>query len=135
MPAPRSDESRVYNLALGQVIRALREQQQLSQSELASICGLTQSTFSRIEAGSSLPDPQTYRRLAERLGYTGDQLNALVQNVMGYAQKGALGMFGKPKKKDTPWWQDPFSLGALALGGLIAAAIAVVLSKEKDTES
>ena len=46
-------------------IRSLRIQRNLSQSELASRMGVTQSTIARLEGGQGIPTAKTLLRLAE----------------------------------------------------------------------
>ncbi len=54
--------------AIGAKIRRLREEQALTQAELAEMTGLTAIHVGRIERGLSYPHPRTRRRLAEALG-------------------------------------------------------------------
>ena len=55
-----------YDIAL-QVV-ALREQQGLTQAELARRCGVDQGDISRIERGSTSPTARTLQRIADALG-------------------------------------------------------------------
>jgi ribosome-binding protein aMBF1 (putative translation factor) len=55
---------------LGERVRALREKAGLSQRELASRMGATQSAVARLEAGGAEPTLPTLRRLAGALGRT-----------------------------------------------------------------
>jgi ribosome-binding protein aMBF1 (putative translation factor) len=55
---------------LGERVRALREEAGLSQRELASRMGTTQSAIARLEAGGAEPTLPTLRRLAGALGRT-----------------------------------------------------------------
>lgn len=48
----------------GHYISQLRESKGMSQRKLADMAGLTNSTISRIEAGSVKPDPLTLEKLA-----------------------------------------------------------------------
>ena len=50
------------NLKLNRVLRGL------SQEELASACGLTQSTYSRIERELRQPKPREVRAISDALG-------------------------------------------------------------------
>ncbi len=54
--------------AIGAKIRRLREEQALTQAELAEMTGITAIHVGRIERGLSYPHPRTRRRLAEALG-------------------------------------------------------------------
>ncbi len=55
---------------LGERVRALREEAGLSQRELATRMGTTQSAIARLEAGGAEPTLPTLRRLAAGLGRT-----------------------------------------------------------------
>lgn len=136
MPAPRSEGSKVYNVALGQVIRVLRESKKITQKDFAEVCGLTTSTLSRIEAGVSMPGFQASQVIAQELGYTTDQLKDLVERVMMCARDGSAAMFQPdPKEGEGPWWSEPVNvIGLVALGALIASAVAIVLANEKQKQ-
>jgi transcriptional regulator with XRE-family HTH domain len=53
---------------LGAKVRRLREEQALTQVELANRAEITAIHLGRIERGGSYPHPRTRRRLAESLG-------------------------------------------------------------------
>ena len=54
--------------AVGQAIRRIREEQRLSQAELADRARLTQATISRIESGARRGDIETLALIAAGLG-------------------------------------------------------------------
>jgi transcriptional regulator with XRE-family HTH domain len=54
--------------ALGAKIRRLREEQALTQVELAKMAEITAIHIGRIERGMSYHHPRTRRRIAEALG-------------------------------------------------------------------
>ena len=56
------------DLSFGQYITWLRNEKSMSQRKLAESAGVTNSTVSRIEAGSVNPDPVTLSKLALALG-------------------------------------------------------------------
>jgi transcriptional regulator with XRE-family HTH domain len=49
-------------------LRPLRERQALTQRELATLAGVTQSTIQRLETGLQEARPSTIRKLARALG-------------------------------------------------------------------
>jgi transcriptional regulator with XRE-family HTH domain len=49
-------------------LRPLRERQALTQRELATLAGVTQSTVQRLETGLQEARPSTIRKLARALG-------------------------------------------------------------------
>jgi ribosome-binding protein aMBF1 (putative translation factor) len=57
-------------IRLAHEIHALREQRGLSQSELATRVGTTQSAIARLESGSISPSLKTLQRVANALGVT-----------------------------------------------------------------
>jgi len=69
-----SDVSSVKNLGFAERLRELRKQKELSQTQLGAIIGIHYTHVGRYERGSSLPNSDTLRRLAEALGVTGDYL-------------------------------------------------------------
>ena len=58
-----------YELAyeLGRAVRALREQRDWSQAQLAAAAGMTQSAVARFEAGGTVPSLRVLDRLAQAL--------------------------------------------------------------------
>lgn len=52
---------------LGKKIKALREEQNLSQQELASLCDFEKSNMSRIEAGNTNPTVFTLYKISSAL--------------------------------------------------------------------
>ena len=53
---------------MGAKVRRLREEQALTQAELADMAGITAIHLGRIERGMSFPHPRTRRRIGEALG-------------------------------------------------------------------
>ena len=52
---------------LGRAVRALREQRDWSQAQLAAAAGMTQSAVARFEAGGTVPSLRVLDRLAQAL--------------------------------------------------------------------
>ncbi|MDB4923031.1 helix-turn-helix transcriptional regulator [Mucilaginibacter sp.] len=50
---------------IGTAIKYLRKQKELSQTELAELCGLTQTALSQIENGSRRPNTDTMKKLTD----------------------------------------------------------------------
>lgn len=63
--------------ALGEAVRLVRTSEGMSQSDLASLTGLTQATLSRYESGSREPANETLDQLATQLGVTTGVLRPL----------------------------------------------------------
>ncbi len=53
---------------VGARLRQLREKRLLSQRDLATLAGVSQTTIVNIEGGRTRPHPSTLRRLAVALG-------------------------------------------------------------------
>ena len=52
----------------GEKLKYLRQQEMLSQRDLAQAVGSTQATISALEVGSRAAQPRTVRKLADALG-------------------------------------------------------------------
>ena len=52
---------------LGNVIKNIRKQKGLTQSEFASLCGITQTYLSQIETNSKEPNLSTLKSIGEKL--------------------------------------------------------------------
>lgn len=57
-----------FQIALGKRIRQLREEKNISQTELGNLCDIERSNMSRIESGNTNPSSYLLYLLAERLG-------------------------------------------------------------------
>ena len=55
-------------------LKSIRIRKELTQSELASKCGVTQQAVSQYESGYREPDLETLKKLASSLGCTVDEL-------------------------------------------------------------
>jgi transcriptional regulator with XRE-family HTH domain len=71
------------NPALGRAIRALREDQALTQEDLAYQAGITPGSLSRVETALSNPTFTTVERIAEALGVSLEELGAAVERAEG----------------------------------------------------
>jgi transcriptional regulator with XRE-family HTH domain len=52
---------------LGSVIKKIRKQKELTQSEFASLCGITQTYLSQIEGNLKEPNLSTLKTISEKL--------------------------------------------------------------------
>ncbi len=59
---------------VGDKVKRLRDEQALTQGELADKAGLTVAALSRIERNNAEPRPTTRRKLAEALGVDPSEL-------------------------------------------------------------
>ncbi len=50
---------------IGNAVKELRKRRSLNQRELASACGLTQTSLSQIESGLKRPNPGTMKKLCD----------------------------------------------------------------------
>ncbi len=69
-------------ILFGQYLVQLREEKSISQRKLAELAGVTNSTISRIEAGSVKPDHATLEKLATAL----DVEKSLLLTKCGYSE-------------------------------------------------
>lgn len=74
----------------GTVIRQIREEQNLSQSEAARISGLSQSVWSRLEDGTSWPRKRTITLLCRALNVSAQDfflnLATHIQGIEGWRE-------------------------------------------------
>jgi transcriptional regulator with XRE-family HTH domain len=59
---------------IGKMIKALRESEGLTQSELAKRAGLTQAAISQFEEGKRVPSTRAIQKIADGLGVSLDTL-------------------------------------------------------------
>lgn len=86
----------------GTRLRRLREQRKLTQSELARLCDLGESTISFYESGKREPSYKILLNLAERLNTTPNYL-----------------LTGKDEKDNSPWWEKDTPPTAIELENFI----------------
>ena len=69
-----SDVFTARNQGFADRLRELRKQKELSQTELGERIGIHYTHVGRYERGTSMPNSETLKRIAETLGVTGDYL-------------------------------------------------------------
>lgn len=122
-------EEDAYAVVLGKVIAYLRQKQGWTQGQLAEKVGFQQSTISRIENGSLMPDAFTFRRLAEVFGMTSEQLQQRVEAAYARTRETAQGATHLTPS-ETPWWQVALGVaGLVGLAGLAVFAVAAIFSE------
>lgn len=70
MPKPASTDPRMHarRVAIGRHLRELREQRNLSQSDLAEAAGLERKAVQRIETAAVIPSLERLLEIADALG-------------------------------------------------------------------
>lgn len=63
-----------FQIALGKRIKQLREEKNISQTELGNLCEIERSNMNRIEAGNTNPSSYLLYLLAEKLGVESSEL-------------------------------------------------------------
>lgn len=69
--------SSIYYINIGQTIKELRKEKNLSQTELAALLFTSQDTVSLWECGKSLPDIMAIIRMTQIFGVTSDYILGL----------------------------------------------------------
>lgn len=57
-----------FQIAIGNRIRQLREEKNISQTELGNLCDIERSNMNRIESGNTNPTAFTLYKIAQNLG-------------------------------------------------------------------
>jgi transcriptional regulator with XRE-family HTH domain len=103
-----------YPALVGQVIAHVRETRGIKQGEFASAIGLSQSAYSRLEAGESVLNISQLRNVAVHLGMQPSELLMMVDNYENVLRLQGVDVISE--KKDYS--------AAVAVGlGLLAAAL------------
>ncbi|MNN50612.1 HTH-type transcriptional regulator ImmR [compost metagenome] len=83
---------------LGDRIKTLREQKNLTQKDLAAKAGLTVVQLSRYETNDRKPDPESLRRIVDALDTNGDYLLGRIQDSSPSQDKATnLSFYGGPE--------------------------------------
>lgn len=67
-------DKKSFQILLGKRIKQLREQKNISQTELGNLCDIERSNMNRIEAGNTNPSSYLLYMIAEKLGVEVNQL-------------------------------------------------------------
>lgn len=121
----------VHAVVLGQVIAALRKRAGVGQQTFSQSVGVSQATLSRIERGQAVPDHFVFTRMADALGMTPAELEAVVQHALANTRDAAAGAT-RQQPNAIDWDQILKIAGLVGLLGLAAFAVATVLSEEVD---
>jgi transcriptional regulator with XRE-family HTH domain len=131
MPQDPVDEAHAYSLALGLVVQRLRERRKWNQIDLARRIGTSQSTLSRVEAGTIRCGPLTFQRLAASFDLSGDQLHAQIEASLRKAEQAVQVI--SPNSEESSWLAAGVGIaGMFGLIGLIGYAVAAVLSDDDE---
>ncbi len=63
-----------FQIALGKRIRQLREEKNISQTELGNMCDIERSNMNRIEVGNTNPSSYLLYQIAEKLNIEASEL-------------------------------------------------------------
>ena len=66
--------------AIGKRIKLLRESKKISQQDIAGLCNIEKSNFSRLEAGGTNPTLYTLSKIAEHLNVSLKELVDIESN-------------------------------------------------------
>jgi len=113
----------VFALVLGTVVERLRRQRAMTQTALALKVGGSQAVISRIESGKMQPDALMYGKLATAFGMTVQGLDEQVKEAVTATKRAAQAVSERGTSAD----EVMATVGLLALGGLIAFAVAALL--------
>jgi ribosome-binding protein aMBF1 (putative translation factor) len=119
----RVQEAQVFALVLGTVVERLRRQRAMTQTVLALKIGASQAVISRIESGKMQPDALMYGKLATAFGMTVQGFDQQVKEAIDATKRAAKAVSERGTSAD----EMLGAVGALALGGLIAFAVAALL--------
>ena len=61
-------DKKQLQIAIGKRIKSIREEKNISQQDIAGLCNIEKSNFSRLEAGNTNPTIYTLSKIAEYLG-------------------------------------------------------------------
>lgn len=82
LDAPVSVEDQDQLRSRGEALRAARRQRNLTQSELAARCGVSERSIRELERGKVSPRPATLRALADGLGLRPGEIAALLRQFV-----------------------------------------------------
>lgn len=96
---------------IGQRIKELRESSHLSQADISKICGISQATIAKTEAGKTTPSIRLLLALADYFDISMDYLTCRTNQPQGklYECKPRLNVRGKDMKQFIEMCFDPSS--------------------------
>lgn len=114
-----------YPAIVGQVLTKLRKNNGIGQAEFAETIGVTQSTLSRIENGTSA-------FTVEQLGMAADELYITPAHILELADESVIDLQMQGIEIQNSRISEGLDKGIVILGAAtIAAVIALIVSKSK----
>lgn len=124
-----------YQAVLGRLIVQKRQEKQIDQSEMARHVGVSRSTWSRIEAGTSALTMDQLAKAAGKLDLSLGELMLQADDVVRELRRQDVDVLASRDQASTVKWGKAKAatvafLGGTVLGGIIAGIMSAVDSDE-----
>lgn len=124
-----------YQAVLGRLIVQKRQEKQIDQGEMARHVGVSRSTWSRIEAGSSALTMDQLAKAAGKLGLSLGELMLQADDVVRELRRQDVNVLDSRDQTSTAKWGKAKAatvafLGGAVLGGIVAGIMSAVDSDE-----
>lgn len=124
-----------YQAVLGRLIVQKRQEKQIDQGEMARHVGVSRSTWSRIEAGTSALTMDQLAKAADKLGLSLGELMLQADDVVRKLRRQDVNVLDSRDQTSAAKWGKAKAatvafLGGAVLGGIVAGIMSTIDSDE-----
>lgn len=125
-----SNDLTTYSAVLGVVLRNLRLESGIEQSDMAAKMGLSQASYSRLEGGKSSFTVDQMFQAANAIGISAEELNRRLNATIRQLETSGLGVVPQVRGNATQAKSENHDLGNYLVGAGLAAALIALLSRK-----
>ncbi|HEY9029770.1 MAG TPA: helix-turn-helix transcriptional regulator [Kangiella sp.] len=125
-----SNDLTTYSAVLGVVLRNLRLERGIEQSDMAEQMGLSQASYSRLEGGKSSFTVDQMFQAANAIGIGAEELNQRLNGTISRLQASGLSVIPQVRGNATQAKSESNDLGNFLAGAGLAAALITLFSRK-----
>ena len=119
-----------YSAVLGVVLSNQRQLQRMEQGDMAARMGLSQASYSRLEAGKSAFSIDQMYQAALALGVSGELLTSNLNNTVANLRVNSVEVVSQVRGNTTQAKKEGLDMGTLVTGAALGALLIGILSKK-----
>ncbi|MBL4826719.1 MAG: helix-turn-helix transcriptional regulator [Spongiibacteraceae bacterium] len=119
-----------YSAVLGVVLSNQRQLQRMEQGDMAARMGLSQASYSRLEAGKSAFSIDQMYQAALALGVSGELLTSNLNNTVANLRANSVEVVSQVRGNTTQAKKEGLDMGTLVTGAALGALLIGILSKK-----
>lgn len=119
-----------YSAVLGVVLSNQRRLKSMEQGDMAARMGLSQASYSRLEAGKSAFSIDQMYQAATALGVGGDVITNKLNNTVANLRANGVEVLPQVRGNTTQAKKEGLDVGGLVAGAALGALLIGILSKK-----